>query len=128
MCREVGGDNPHGKEDTHDEVDIHQRGGDTRDEKSDQARYVDETHRESRNRTRAWGDINMGDDAAEGKSARVLVRQRDTRGDIYARGQKTLVHREKRDRPENQGDPASHHAPEDQEDQEDQEDHYRQEG
>ena len=94
ICREVGGDNPHEKEDTHDEVDIRQRGGDTRDEKSDQARYVDETRHESRSRTREWGDMDMGDDAAEGKSAQVLVRQRDTHGDIYARGQKTLVHRE----------------------------------
>ena len=128
--REVGGDNPHGKEDTHDEADIRQRAGDTRDEKSDQARHVDETHHESRSRSRAWGD--MGGDAAEGKS--VLLRHTDTRahdGDIYARDQKTLVHmdldkeRGKLEDQEDQGDLACHHVPEDQEGQEG---HYRKEG
>ena len=141
-CREVGGDNPHGKEDTH-EVDIRRKGGDARDEKSGRARHVDETHHESRNRTRA---CDVGDDATEGKSVRTPVRQRDTRahgGDIYAR-EKTLVHRDldkERDRLEevleeeeeeeeaevqgDQGGPASHHAPEDREGQEG---HYRQEG
>jgi hypothetical protein len=81
----------------------------------------------------------VGDDAAEGKSARALLRQWDTRahgGDIYARGQKTLVHRDldkDRDRLEeenqvDQVDPASHHDLEDREGQEGQEGHYRQEG
>ena len=132
--REVGGGNPHGKEDTHDEVDIRQRGEDTRDEKNDQAHHVDETHHESRNRSRAWGD--MGGDAADGKSVPILVRHRDTRahgGGIYARGQETLVRirmdldkeRGKLEDQEDQGDLACHHVPEDREGQEG---HYREKG
>ena len=72
----------------------------------------------------------MGDDAAEGKSVRALLLQRDTRAhgeDIYDRGQKTLVQRDL-DKLEDQGDPedpAFHHAPGDREDQEGQ---YKEEG
>lgn len=65
----------------------------------------------------------MGDDATEGKSVQALLLQKDTLAhgeDIYARGQRTVVHRDL-DRLEDQGDPgdpASHHAPGDREDQE----------
>ena len=77
-CRGAGGGN-------HNEMDSRHKGGVARDERSDQTRHVDDTHHESRYRSRAWGD----DDAeGEGRSALDPVRHRDTRahGDIYARG------------------------------------------
>ena len=76
----------------------------------------------------------MGGDAAEGKSVRILDRHKDTRargGDIYVRGQKTLVHmdldkeRDKLEDQEDQEDLACHLVPEDREGQEG---HYRKEG